>query len=755
MGFKKLIAFIVFISFLYTSQSQNKNETHNTIIPQPKAQNLTNGQFVISNETGVFYDKTFEMAANFLKSYIENGSSIVLKENKSIQFIKDKTITNPEAYQLTISQKSIQIKASSEKGAFYAVQTLRQLLPTEFENGSYKATSVAIDCQSIVDEPQFLYRGMHLDSGRHMQSIDFIKKYIDALALLKMNTFHWHLTEDQGWRIEIKKYPKLQEIAAYRNETLIGHYNDDPQRFDGKPYGGFYTQEDIKMIVAYAEKRQITIIPEIEMPGHSQAAISAYPELGCTDEPVLAATKWGVFEEIYCTKDSTFEFLENVLDEVMTLFPSTYIHIGGDEAPKTRWKTCEHCQKRIKDEGLKDEHELQNYFITRMEKYLNSKGRQIIGWDEILEGGLAPNATVMSWRGMQGAVDAAKMSHNVIMTPNSHCYFDYYQSDNDSEPIAIGGFLPLKKVYDFNPIPEELTNKQAKFVLGAQGNVWTEYMANEQQIEYMVFPRILALSEVVWSPTENKNYPDFLNRVENFHKRLKALNINFANHLYDIDGQLLSENGKLSYQLATPSINKTIRFTTDNSEPNNLSDIYNSPIKIEKTITIKAAVFDNETQLSKTFAQQLNYHKAVGKSITLSVEPHKAYNTGGKEALINSINGSNTRFGDKEWLGFYGDNVEITIDLGEEMEINSIETRFFNANGQWIYAPNMVDVILDKQLPSVHWLKSDGLIVPVTIQGKAKTRYIKLRAFNYGIIPDGKQGAGNKAWLFIDEIIVN
>ncbi len=766
MGFKTFIAFIVFISFLYTSQSQ----TNTNFIPQPKVQNITKGQFVITNETGISYDKTFEVAANFLKSYIENGSSIVLKSNKSIQFIKDETITNSEAYHLHISQKSIQIKSSSEKGAFYAVQTLRQLLPVEFENGTFKANSIAITCQTIEDEPQFSYRGMHLDSGRHMQSIDFIKKYIDALALLKMNTFHWHLTEDQGWRIEIKKYPKLQEIAAYRNETLIGHYNDDPQQFDGKRYGGFYTQEDIKMIVAYSEKRQITIIPEIEMPGHSQAAIAAYPELGCTDEPVLAATKWGVFEEIYCTKDSTFEFLEDVLDEVLELFPSTYIHIGGDEAPKTRWKACEHCQKRIKDEGLKDEHELQNYFITRMETYLNSKGRQIIGWDEILEGGLAPNATVMSWRGIQGAIDAAKMNHNVIMTPNSHCYFDYYQSDSDGEPTAIGGFLPLEKVYHFNPIPEELTSEQAKFVLGAQGNVWTEYMPDEKQIEYMVFPRILALSEVVWSPTESKNYSDFLKRVEHFHKRLNALDINYANHLYEINGQLLSENGNLSYQLATQLDNKTIRFSTDESEPNNRSEVYVSPIKIEKNTKIKAAVFDDETQLSKTFTQQLKYHKAIGKSITLSIEPHKAYNAGGKEALINSINGSNTRFGDKEWLGFYGDDVEIMIDLDEEMEINCVSTRFFSANGQWIYLPSRISIeILDNNKKSLFGSIEQILIPETKFTDKIEMgcveyepgelphigRFINIKIKNYGIIPDGKQGAGNKAWLFIDEIIVN
>jgi hexosaminidase len=367
---------------------------------------------------------------------------------------------------------------------------------------------------------------MHLDVGRHFFSVDFIKKYINLMAMLKMNTFHWHLTEDQGWRIEIKKYPKLQEIAAFRDETLIGHYSDKPHQFDGKKYGGFYTQEEIKEVVKYASARQITIIPEIEMPGHSQAAIAAYPELGCTGEQVKVATKWGVFEEIYCPKETTFKFLEDVIDEVSNLFPGKYIHIGGDEAPKIRWENCEHCQNLIKKEGLKDEHELQSYFIARMEKYINSKGKQIIGWDEILEGGLAPNATVMSWRGTNGAIEAAKQKHTVILTPQSHCYFDHYQSENKNEPLAIGGFLPLEKVYNFNPIPDELTTEEHQYVLGAQGNVWTEYMQTSENVEYMVFPRAIALSEVLWSAKEHRNYTDFIYRLEYFNKILDARNVN-------------------------------------------------------------------------------------------------------------------------------------------------------------------------------------------------------------------------------------
>jgi len=530
MHFKKIITITVFISLFYNCKQTQTTVVQPQIIPAPLNQTIMEGQFILNGKSGIYYDESFKVSAGFLKSFIEDGSPIMLSDAKTISFIMDSAIENPEGYQLKITPVKIEIKARTDQGAFYAVQSLRQLLPASFENGTYKDDNVVLPCVSIEDAPNFKYRGMHLDVGRHMFSVDFIKKYIDAIAMLKMNTFHWHLTEDQGWRIEIKKYPKLQEVAAFRNETLIGHYSDEPHQYDGTRYGGYYTQDEIKDVVAYAQSRFVTIIPEIEMPGHSQAAIAAYPELGCTGEPVQVATEWGVFEHIYCSKDETFNFLEDVLDEVMALFPSTYIHIGGDEAPKAKWKTCKVCQQRIKDEGLKDEHELQSYFISRIEKYLNSKGRQIIGWDEILEGGLAPNATVMSWRGINGAIEAAKQHHNVILTPGEYCYLDHYQSKNADEPLAIGGYLPLEKVYSFNPIPDELTAEESKYVLGAQANVWTEYMLDSKQVEYMVFPRILAMSEVDWTSPANKNFEDFLTRAINFKERMQALNINYANH---------------------------------------------------------------------------------------------------------------------------------------------------------------------------------------------------------------------------------
>ena len=754
------------IILLHTSCFEQKNEpVKPAILPVPLTQQINEGVFLMNNSTGVYTEvEEFKQVADFLKTFVQEGTSkidLVELDFKNVIYLKkDAAIKNEEGYTLKVTSKEIIISASSPKGAFYGVQSLRQLLPASFENGSYDANEVAIQNIEITDAPQFRYRGMHLDVGRHFFSVDFIKKYIDMMSMLKMNTFHWHLTEDQGWRIEIKKYPKLNEVAAFRKETLIGHYSDQPHQYDGKKYGGYYTQEQVKDIVAYAAKRQIDVIPEIEMPGHSVAAISAYPELGCTGKQIDVATKWGVFDDIYCTKESTFKFLEDVLDEVMKLFPSKYIHIGGDEAPKTNWKKCKDCQRLIKKEGLKDEHGLQSYFITRMEKYINSKGKQIIGWDEILEGGLAPNATVMSWRGINGAVTAAKQHHDVILTPGSHCYFDHYQSTNEDEPVAIGGFLPLEKVYGFNPIPTELTKEEAKYVLGAQGNVWTEYMQTEDKVEYMAFPRMVALSEVVWSKPTNKNFEDFKSRLIQYQKRLDLLDVNYANHLYEISGKLNTNKEGLTYTLEASSKDESIRYTTDGTTPTIDSPLYNGPISIEKSSTINAASFNATVIISSVFTETITTHKAVGKKISLSVAPSLKYNAGGTKALTNGISGNDKRYGDKEWLGFDGKDVEVTIDLEKETEINSISLRFHNGNGQWIYAPKEIGFSFKlndgKTVNYLNQIKNrDSLLVNHKISFKdLKATSVIITIPNYGIIPDGKQGAGHKAWLFVDEIIV-
>ena len=538
--YKKVIVLSVFYlinSFFYLGYS---NDLNSKIIPVPDKQIFLDGFFIIDSNTSINYPDQFKNSINFFRRFLNQGKNkfLFLKgsntTNNFVQFLLDEKLSNDEGYKIEIKKNGITITSKDNKGAFYAIQTLRQLIPASFEDKTYPNKEIRIKCQIIEDSPRFKYRGMHLDVGRHLFSVEFIKKYIDALAMLKFNTFHWHLTEDQGWRIEIKKYPKLNTIAAYRDSTLAGHYTDRPRKYDKTRYGGYYTQEQIKDVVNYALEREITIIPEIEMPGHSKAAIAAYPELGCTGENVNVATLWGVFEDIYCSKEETFNFLEDVIDEVTELFPGEYIHIGGDEAPKTRWKQCANCQRVIKRENLKDEHELQSYFITRMEKYINSKGKKIIGWDEILEGGLAPNATVMSWRGTSGGIKAANMKHDVIMTPNATCYLDHYQSKDKNEPLAIGGYTPLEEIYNYEPIPEELDTESSKYIIGAQGNVWTEYMSTSEYVEYMVFPRIFALSEVVWSKNKS-NFEEFSNRVISFFDRLDKLDINYSTHLEKIN----------------------------------------------------------------------------------------------------------------------------------------------------------------------------------------------------------------------------
>ena len=520
MNWSKIIVFFIFFSHINTLFSQK-----NDIIPTPTEQTINNSFMEIENSPEIITDYEFNSAATLFKNAIKKLDLTSKKTTKNrIEFSINEKL-NEEEYILKINTDQITIEASTETGAIFGFQSLYQLMNLNLKNGVVKLQN-----QIIKDSPRFKYRGMHLDVGRHMYPVDFIKKYIDGLAMLKFNNFHWHLTEDQGWRIEIEKYPELNNVGSFRDSTLIGHYTDKPWQFDKTRYGGFYTKKEIKEVVRYADERGINVIPEIEMPGHSQAAVSSYPEFGCTGEQVGVAPLWGVFKEIYCSKNETFDFLEDIIDEVVELFPGKYIHIGGDEAPKTNWKACGNCQNVIKREDLKDEHELQSYFITRMEKYINSKGKQIIGWDEILEGGLAPNATVMSWRGISGGLEAAKMNHEVIMTPNETCYLDHYQAkDTTNEPLAIGGYTPIEEIYNYEPIPDELEESLHKYIIGAQGNVWTEYMKTRDHVEYMVFPRIFALSEVVWA--KNKpSFEEFEKKVISVYPIIDKMDINYSKH---------------------------------------------------------------------------------------------------------------------------------------------------------------------------------------------------------------------------------
>ena len=508
-----------------------------SVIPQPVQMEVGRGVFdldadtriMLSNPTNLEVQQLTESWARPIRA--TSGFNLLLVDtpddapSNMITLRLSQDAPHPaEGYRLNVTSDAVTVEAKTPTGLFYGLQTLTQLLFGDHTSGW------SVPIVQIVDAPRFAYRGMHLDVGRHFFPVAFIKKYIDLLAMYKMNKFHWHLTDDQGWRIEIKKYPKLTEIGAYRQETVMGknfERFDRPYVGDGKPHGGFYSQEEVREVVAYARARYIDVIPEIEMPGHATAALAAYPEFACTDGPFDVPTTWGIFEDVFCPKEETFQFLEDVLTEVIALFPSQYIHIGGDEVPKVRWQESEVAQEVISREGLADEDELQSYFIKRIESFLQAQGRRLIGWDEILEGGLAPDATVMSWRGMEGGIEAAREGHDVIMTPTSHCYFDYYQADPEQEPLAIRGLTPLEKVYSFEPVPEMLSAEDAEHILGAQGNVWTEYMATTDYVEYMVFPRMLALSEVVWSPPDLRNWEDFVQRLPDHLRYFDALGVNY------------------------------------------------------------------------------------------------------------------------------------------------------------------------------------------------------------------------------------
>lgn len=509
------------------------------IVPLPNEIALQEGNpFIFSEKTKIVFpegNEKMQRNADFLSEYLNLSTGIqpevTSKEAKSNAIVLATGLKNenPEAYRITVNNKTIKIEGASEAAVFYGIQTLRKSTPTE------KNKSIAYAPVVINDAPRFAYRGMMLDVARHFQPVEFIKKYIDMLALHNINRFHWHLTEDQGWRIEIDSYPKLTTVGSMRDETVIGK---NTGKYDGTPHGGFYTKEELKDVVAYAQDRYITVIPEVDLPGHMLAALAAYPELGCTGGPYEVAKTWGVFDDVLCAgNEATFTFLDAVLKEVVEIFPSEYIHIGGDECPKTQWEKCPRCQAKIKELGLKDhdghkaEHYLQSYVTARIEKFLNGCGRRIIGWDEILEGELAPNATVMSWRGMAGGIKAAQMGHDVIMTPTDYAYFDYYQSkDTDKEPFAIGGFLPVEKVYSFEPAPETLTPDQRNHILGAQANLWTEYVKTPEHVQYMALPRLAAMCEVQWTQPDKKDYGYFIERLPQLVSLYDALGYNYAKH---------------------------------------------------------------------------------------------------------------------------------------------------------------------------------------------------------------------------------
>lgn len=729
-------------------------------IPKPVEVNAIDKKFSLHPKTVIVANNTNSFEVQFLKESIKQQTGLELTVKNShgigsrIHLIleSESQFPNKEAYQLNILLDRAVIYASTNQGLFYGIQTLLQLIPF-----STNVKQIEVDNFIIADVPKFQWRGMHLDVSRHFFPKDFIKKYIDYLAMYKMNTFHWHLTDDQGWRIEIKKYPKLTEVGAWRNGSMIGHYTD--QTFDDIRYGGFYTQEEIKEIVAYAKERHITIVPEIEMPGHALAALASYSEFSCTGAPFEVGKSWGVFEDVFCPKEETFSFLENILTEVIALFPSEYIHIGGDECPKTRWKSCSHCQKRIKDENLKDENELQSYFIQRIEKFVNNKGRKIIGWDEILEGGLAPNAAVMSWRGTEGGIAAAKQKHFVVMSPGSHCYFDHYQGEPKNEPIAFGGYTNVEKVYSFNPIPKEFSDEESKYILGAQANVWTEYINTTEHVEYMLMPRMAALSEVLWGTSNPSNYKEFEKRLIQHFEMYEKKGINYSKAIFEVTSKVQPAENGVIFELKSVNPNG-IKYTTDSSEPNAKSMSYEKPILVGKNQIIKAAYFENGKVKSATIEQPFFITKSTGKKIELVHQPHENYGIGGSFTLVDGMKGNTSKFG-RDWLGFWGKDMNATIDLGKTETISKISINTLSSEGSWIHYPKEIQFLVSNdgtnyqsiQLISKQEIETKRGKVVVEFQ-KLKAKFIKIVAINNGIISDGNPGAGSNSWLFVDEISV-
>jgi hexosaminidase len=549
------------------------------LIPAPRAVEPAPGAFVIQAGTGIALadpsDQEMRRLADLWADPVRSATGLELPVGGAGEIrLSLGQDGGAEGYRLTVDAEGISVSGADHAGVFYGLQTLSQLLPADPLPGAVRVPGVIIE-----DAPRFPYRGMHLDVGRHFFGPEFVKRYIDHLARYKINRFHWHLTEDQGWRIQIDRYPRLIEVGAWRAETQVER-NADPYVGDGTRYGGFYTKEDIRDIVAYAAARYVTIVPEIEMPGHSLAALAAYPELACTEGPFEVGTRWGVYEDIYCPGEDTFAFLENVLLEVMELFPGEYIHIGADEAPKARWEESELAQAVILREGLADEDELQSWFVGRIGRFLQEHGRRLIGWDEILEGGLAPDATVMSWRGVRGGIEAARLGHDVIMTPTSHMYLDYYQGDPDKEPLAIGGFLPLERVYDFEPVPDELSPGEARYILGAQGNVWTEYIPTEEHAEYMIFPRLFAVSEVAWSDPAARSYERFVRDLPWHLDVLDRLGTNYRiPDVVGLERDRITIENELELPLIAPAKGE-IRYTLDGSEPGASSTLYTRPLKL-------------------------------------------------------------------------------------------------------------------------------------------------------------------------------
>lgn len=721
------------------------------LIPKPTSVVATNGTFYLSPESKVYtYPAFAPVAALFAEAaHLPKPQSALLKIRQTKSFIFQQAgpavIPDSAGYQLKITPDNVFITARTQTGAVNAMQTLLQLLLLQPQPST-------LPCADISDHPRFGYRGVHLDVSRNFFPAAYIKHFIDLMALYKMNTFHWHLTDGAGWRLEIKRYPELTKIAAWRNEANWKDWWTKGRRYskegDSNAYGGYYTQAQAREIVAYAAQRGITVIPEIEMPGHSEEVLAVYPQLSCSGTPYKNS-------ELCLGNDSSFHFLENVLTEVMDIFPSSYIHIGGDEADKKAWKSCPKCQQRIRTEHLKDENELQSYAIRRIEKFLTSHHRKLLGWDEILEGGLAPEATVMSWRGESGGIAAAMEGHNVVMTPGTYCYFDSYQADPATQPEAIGGYLPVDKVYSYEPVPKELDATAAKHVLGAQANIWTEYIPTSYHLEYMLYPRLLALSEVVWSDTAQKNLADFRQRLQSHYLLLQRLNVNYYRPSYNvtIHPVIDVQQHRTTVSFSSEQYQPQIRYTLDGSVPGPQSALYTAPFTVNGSAPVTAAIFKDSIRAGKPAFLQLDDHIAIGKKVTYLLPYSKKYPAQQEATLVNGYRGSLT-YGDGQWQGFEGKDMDVSIDLEKETTLKSVSVTFMQLTGPGVYMPASVEVLISedgKKYSPVKKIDNDIPLTTTTLTFKdfkfdltgLKARYIRVHAV------DTQHG-----FMFADEIIV-
>lgn len=752
------------------------------VVPYPNDVKMLPGTFMVAGADFLCDAGLDEASLSYIEDFAEHltliaGEETALRtgtDGKGIAFILDPDVAE-EAYTLKIKKNRVQVRASGLNGFVYAVQTLKQMLPVEIYGKSAAPEKAwTLPCCIINDAPRFSYRGLHLDVARHFFDIDMVKKYLDAMEIHKLNTLHWHLTDDQGWRIEIKKYPKLTEVGSVRKKTIIGHIFDSKE-YDHTPYGEgcWFSQNQIREIIAYAASKGITIIPEIDLPGHMRAALAAYPELGCSGGPYEVWGDWGIADEVLCAgKEETMVFLENVLSEVADLFPSEYVHIGGDECPKVYWETCPHCQAKIKELGLKDdeefkaEHYLQSYVMNRMTEFLGTKGKKVIGWDEILEGEVADDAIVMSWRGISGGIQAARMGHDAIMTPNTYYYLDYYQTlDKENEPLAIGGYLPIEKCYSFEPFISGMTDEEKSHILGVQANLWTEYISTDDHLEYMLLPRLAALSEVQWCRPEVKDWNRFLDSADEFCGIYEAAGYNYAKHIFQITGSSAINKDKACVE-AVLGIQGDIdiHYTFDGSEPTPDSPVYTGPLEIRETGILKAKAF-REGMETKTYTREFTGHKAMGRPVTLGTQPHGNYVYGAPDHLTDGIAGKDT-YTSGDWAGWYDCPFTAIVDMDGCGTYSSVTLGTFVFKHDWIFNPADMTVAVSKDGENFTEVASAAIrTIPNVDEGNGRqeytlgfpatdARYIKVTANTVTPIPEWHTGSGKPGFLFVDEIIV-